>query len=221
MPLSSFGSQGQEELEQKPAENTYFLCHPDLSSEMIVPPTLTCVKFKGLVCKVNLQIDTSWRRPSWGPKRRASQKTTEEEEKAQDPQSEPSVVEEANPIGKRRNPRRVTRAADVNYMYTISRKPAARKACPGIQTNPGNSDTDPVMLLSISKEEAKEMALFLDVALRKLVGVKHNSAGIKVSCEDAQFPSLIEIAPAVWNLRYLQVCKRSGKHCRSTGIRGG
>ncbi|KAK3397314.1 hypothetical protein B0T20DRAFT_500964 [Sordaria brevicollis] len=188
----------QEEQDRKPAETTYFLCHPDLSSEMIVPPTITCVKFKGLMCKLNLRIDTSWGSKAGRKPKRGSSKKPVEEETVQEPE-EPSVAGETQPAGKRRNPRRVTRAADVKYTDIVARKPAARKANTSV-----NSDSDQVILLSISKEEAEEMALFLDVALRKLVEVKHNSPGIKVFSGDADFPSLIEIAPAVWNLRYLQ-----------------
>ncbi|KAK3951055.1 hypothetical protein QBC32DRAFT_393383 [Pseudoneurospora amorphoporcata] len=180
--------------DQKP-ETSYFLCHPDLSSEMIVPPTVTCVKFRGLVCKVNLRIDTSWR--GAGEPQRPSNKANQEIT-----QTEPElpVVEETGPGG-RRNPRRITRTANVKYADT-SRQPV-RKAHPDTQPDSTNSEPDGVILLSISKEEQKKMALFLDVALRKLLGVKHTSPGVKVT-EDTQLPSLIDIAPAVWNLRYLQ-----------------
>ncbi|CCC07482.1 hypothetical protein SMACR_02486 [Sordaria macrospora] len=180
--------------EDEKTETSYFLCHPDLSSETIVPPPVTCVKFKGLVCKINLQIDASWRA---GGRRRPSTKANEEPIQVE---PEPPVAEESGP-GKRRNPRWITRAANVKYADT-SRQPD-RKARLDTQPDSTNSESDAVILLSISKEEQKEMALFLDVALRKLIGVKHTSPGVKIT-EDTQFPSLIEIAPAVWNIRYLQ-----------------
>lgn len=193
LPLFPGGSQDEDEK----TETSYFLCHPDLSSETIVPPPVTCVKFKGLVCKINLRIDTSWRA---GGRRRPSTKANKEPIQVE---PELPVAEESGP-GKRRNPRWITRAANVKYADT-SRQPA-RKARLDTQPDSTNSESDAVILLSISKEEQKEMALFLDVALRKLIGVKHTSPGVKIT-EDTQFPSLIEIAPAVWNIRYLQVCK--------------
>ncbi|KAJ4404252.1 hypothetical protein N0V85_004910 [Neurospora sp. IMI 360204] len=154
---------GSPEEDQKP-ETSYFLYHPDLSSEMIVPPTLTCVKFKGLACKVNLQIDTSWRRA--GEAKRRSKKVNEEPPV----ESEPPMVEESKP-DMRGNSRRIMRAANVKYTDTSQR--LAKKACPVTQPDPANSDSDTVILLSISKEEEEEMTLFLDAALRKLSMTAH------------------------------------------------
>ncbi|KAK4455669.1 hypothetical protein QBC34DRAFT_460682 [Podospora aff. communis PSN243] len=48
------------------------------------------------------------------------------------------------------------------------------------------------------------MSLFVEAGLRKLIGVRGPSAGIRVTRRDKS-PSLIEIAPAVWNIRYLQL----------------
>ncbi|KAL0470683.1 hypothetical protein QR685DRAFT_261364 [Neurospora intermedia] len=185
---------GSQEEDQK-SETSYFLCHPDLSSEMIVPHTLTCVKFKGLSCNINLRLDTSWRRA--GEPKRPSKMADEEIAQVG---LEPPVVEEFR-AGVRKNPRRITRTVNVKYTGTSQRQ--AKKACPATQPDLENSNSDPVILLSISEEEKKEMALLLDAALRKLIGVKHTFPGVKVT-EDRQSPSLIEIAPAVWNLRYLQ-----------------
>lgn len=180
---------------------------------MISPPTVTCVKFKGLACKVDLKIDTSWRRA--GEPNRPLKKATEEMTQKEEP--EPRVVNEPN-TGKRRNPRRVATAPSVDYSDT-PRRPT-RKARPDTQSVSTRSGSDAVILLSISKEEQKEMALFLDVALRKLVGVKHAFPGVKVTGDTPSSPSLIDIAPGVWNLRYLQVCRGMGSSNTVTGARG-
>jgi hypothetical protein len=49
-----------------------------------------------------------------------------------------------------------------------------------------------------------EMGRLLDFALRKLVGIKGTSPGMRTIRSRAS-PSLMDIAPAVWNLQYLQV----------------
>jgi hypothetical protein len=48
-----------------------------------------------------------------------------------------------------------------------------------------------------------EMGRLLDFALRKLIGVKGLSPGMKMIKKMAA-PSLTDIAPAVWDLQYLQ-----------------
>lgn len=166
-----------------------------------MPHTLTCVKFRGLSCDINLRLDTSWRRA--GEPKRPSKMADEEIAQVG---LKPPVVEESR-TGARKNRRRITRTVNVKCTDTSQRQ--AKKACPVTRPDLANSNSDPVILLSISEEEKKEMALLLDAALRKLIGVKHTFPGVKVT-EDRQFPSLIEIAPAVWNLRYLQVCERHG-----------
>jgi len=48
------------------------------------------------------------------------------------------------------------------------------------------------------------MSVLLETALRKMVGIRGATPGIRVRKRDGS-PSLVDIAPAVWNLRYLQV----------------
>ncbi|KAK4111253.1 hypothetical protein N656DRAFT_712159 [Canariomyces notabilis] len=47
------------------------------------------------------------------------------------------------------------------------------------------------------------MACLLDSALRKLIGIRRISAGVRI-VKSTQAHSLIDIAPAVWDLQYLQ-----------------
>jgi hypothetical protein len=49
-----------------------------------------------------------------------------------------------------------------------------------------------------------DMACLLDSALRKLIGIRRISAGLRI-VKSTQAHSLIDIAPAVWDLQYLQV----------------
>ncbi|KAK0626225.1 hypothetical protein B0T14DRAFT_562155 [Immersiella caudata] len=47
------------------------------------------------------------------------------------------------------------------------------------------------------------MSLLVEAGLRRLIGIKGPLAGIKTT-RKGDFPSLIDLAPAVWNLQYLQ-----------------
>lgn len=59
--------------------------------------------------------------------------------------------------------------------------------------------------------DEEQVGEFLDAAFRRLVGVgKRRGSGnssLRVVREKAGVPSLVEMAPAVWNLRYLQVSR--------------
>lgn len=53
--------------------------------------------------------------------------------------------------------------------------------------------------------DADETGILLDAALRRLIGVgKRAPPGIK-TVKKSSAPSLIGVAPAVWNLKYLEV----------------
>lgn len=53
-------------------------------------------------------------------------------------------------------------------------------------------------------EAIADMACLLDFAFRKLIGVRGISPGMR-TIKNLASPSLAEIAPAVWDLQYLQV----------------
>ncbi|KAL2160004.1 hypothetical protein VTH06DRAFT_1659 [Thermothelomyces fergusii] len=57
---------------------------------------------------------------------------------------------------------------------------------------------------SLVAEALPEMAVLLDIAFRKVIGVRGATPGIK-TIKSLAAPSLIDIAPAVWDMRYLQV----------------
>ncbi len=53
-----------------------------------------------------------------------------------------------------------------------------------------------------------DMALLIHAALHKLIGTKKMVKGVHTRANRLE-KSLIEIAPAVWNIRYLQVLQDS------------
>jgi hypothetical protein len=53
-------------------------------------------------------------------------------------------------------------------------------------------------------ELREDLVLMVKTAFYKLLGVKKTTCGVRVR-KDLDGPSLMDIAPAVWNLRYLQV----------------
>jgi hypothetical protein len=52
--------------------------------------------------------------------------------------------------------------------------------------------------------DSRDILLLIKVALHKLLGVKRRIGGVRI-LKASTSPSLIDIAPAVWNLRYLRV----------------
>ncbi|KAK4180331.1 hypothetical protein QBC36DRAFT_356274 [Triangularia setosa] len=58
----------------------------------------------------------------------------------------------------------------------------------------------------LALEDRMEEALtLLDIAFQKLIGIKKSIPGVRVTKTINDLPSLIDIAPAVWNLPYLQL----------------
>lgn len=55
------------------------------------------------------------------------------------------------------------------------------------------------------EDRLEEAMTLLDIGLQKLIGVKKSIPGVKVTKSNNDLPSLIGIAPAVWNIPYLQV----------------
>ncbi|KAK4667374.1 hypothetical protein QC763_308655 [Podospora pseudopauciseta] len=54
------------------------------------------------------------------------------------------------------------------------------------------------------EDRLEEAMTLLDIGLQKLIGVKKSIPGVKVTKSNNDLPSLIGIAPAVWNIPYLQ-----------------
>jgi hypothetical protein len=75
---------------------------------------------------------------------------------------------------------------------------------PPCQFEPGRDNGEEEDTESLVSEAIADMAHLLDFALRKLIGVKGSSPGLR-TIKSMVSPSLIDIAPAVWDLQYLQV----------------
>lgn len=71
------------------------------------------------------------------------------------------------------------------------------------QFGPGHDNGEQEDLESLVSEAIAEMSHLLDFAFRKLIGLKGSSPGLRM-VKSMVSPSLIDIAPAVWDLRYLQ-----------------
>jgi hypothetical protein len=68
-----------------------------------------------------------------------------------------------------------------------------------------NDDIDqPEDIESLVSKAIADMASLLDLALRKVIGVRGSSPGFR-TLKGTSLPTLIDIAPAVWDLQYLQV----------------
>lgn len=58
------------------------------------------------------------------------------------------------------------------------------------------------------QQPREDVALLIRAAFSKLLGTKKTTLGVRV-VRDMPGPSLIDMAPAVFNIRYLQVCHAS------------
>ncbi|KAK4162234.1 hypothetical protein QBC43DRAFT_215789, partial [Cladorrhinum sp. PSN259] len=167
------------------SEATYFLCHPDLSSGLIAPLDLPTAQFQGLRCEINFQFEITEEEPE-----RLLEYTD-----IHAPNLEEPTQQETPPHshGLRRNPKRTGKAQEA--MEDALSKPKTSKTSVVKRTLGHVED--------LEEEDIAEMAYMLDTALRKLIGVKKASPGVRL-IKSTPMPSLIEIAPAVWNLQYLQ-----------------
>ncbi|KAH6850907.1 hypothetical protein B0I37DRAFT_429233 [Chaetomium sp. MPI-CAGE-AT-0009] len=103
-----------------------------------------------------------------------------------------------------------------NDTYALRSNPRpSKKAAVAAQedvgdTNPPSTSESPFpdhqheTIESLVAEAIAEMARILDFAFRKLIGVRGISPGMR-TIKNLVSTSLIEIAPVVWDLRYLQV----------------
>lgn len=71
-------------------------------------------------------------------------------------------------------------------------------------SEPRDIDEEQEDLESLVSKAIAEMASLLDFAFGKLVGVRGASPGTR-TIKRMETPSLIDIAPTVWDLQYLQV----------------
>ncbi|KAK4202597.1 hypothetical protein QBC40DRAFT_321480 [Triangularia verruculosa] len=68
-----------------------------------------------------------------------------------------------------------------------------------------DGSTRPTKEGKLGLEDRMEEALtLLNIAITKMIGVKKSTPGVKVTKTNPDLPLLIDIAPGVWNLQYLQ-----------------
>ena len=182
--------------DQNHAQASYFLHHPDLSSEMIAPPNIPWAQFQGLTCTVSYDFRF--------PNSKTNRKVQSVEQPPFNSLDLAQHAEEESPshaYGLRSNPKR-TRKATVGHEETINAvfdfSSTSRSQFESSRDDHEREDME--LLVS---EAIGEMACLLDFGFRKLVGVKGAFPGMK-TVKSTRSPTLINIAPAVWDLQYLQ-----------------
>lgn len=191
--------------EHSHAQASYFLHHPDLSSQLIIPPDVPWAQLQGLRCKANYHFDSAKKLPQ-NKAQSLGRGATSPATSAHDT----LVKTPSHSYSLRNNPKRSAKAvvAHEDISNDIYGSPA------NLMTNSGPRDINEEQedLESLVSNAIAEMASLLDFAFGKLVGVRGASPG-KRTIKRMETPSLIDIAPAVWDLQYLQV---SSLHLAST-----
>ncbi|KAK0651435.1 hypothetical protein B0T16DRAFT_453900 [Cercophora newfieldiana] len=163
------------------SKRSYFLHHPDLSSDMIAPEHIPIARFQGLTIEVNFRPETTQH------KRQANSQESLLGSAAE-AAVQPPGLQNGHAYSLRRNPRPTSRALAAQEDTEIQDRRARPKPVSSAPTQDGGT---------------AEMTMLLEVALRKLIGIRGVSPGIKTAKRGESVP-LIDIAPAVWNQRYLQ-----------------
>ncbi|KAK0635134.1 hypothetical protein B0T17DRAFT_31799 [Bombardia bombarda] len=178
---------------------TYFLHHPDLSSDMIAPPNVPCAKFQGMKCEVNICFGTNKSKRKSEPHTTAPRPTD-----PTIPKSQPSESPPRHRYGLRSRPKPTKKAMaaqeDMEHMAPYS---TSDTISPSSSRDSGELDQSAFKAPLISEKILTDISALLDGALHKLIGIKKAPPGTKI-VESIPHPPLIDIAPAVWNLRYLQ-----------------
>jgi hypothetical protein len=179
------------------AQASYFLHHPDLSSQMITPPDVPWAQFQGLRCKVNYHFKSA---------KREARNKLQSFERATSVTPSPIRHAQKRPprhaYGLRSNPKRSAKAALAQEDINDAVPSLSATSSPMCELS--HNEDEPEDLESLASRAIAEMACLLDFAFRKLVGIKGTWPGMK-TVKRMDSPSLIDIAPAVWDLQYLQV----------------
>jgi hypothetical protein len=161
---------------------------------MIAPPDIPWAQFQGLTCRANYHFRS--------PKTAANKK-------AQCPEPAPFVsqdlAEEPPPShkdGLTGNPKRSRKV--VVAQEGINNAIPSLSSIPSTASGLRQEGYGPEEMESLVSEAIAEMSSVLNYAFRKLIGVKGVIPGMR-SLKRMVSPSLIDIAPAVWDLQYLQV----------------
>lgn len=163
-------------LHETRSKRSYYIHHPDLSSDLIAPEHIPVARFQGLRITVDFKPETTIH-------------------ETQPPRYDIATIPPVQQLSSR-----------ADHSYGLGRYPRPTPKARAGQKGPGppfrrtqlDHDT------SAQSGGTMEMGMLLEAALRKLIGVKTRaSPGVRVVKTEG-IPTLIDIAPAVWNLRYLQ-----------------
>lgn len=155
---------------------TFYLGHKNMSSEILAPPGIPCARFESLRC--SFLFSQREKQGKSGPKERR------------------------RPV--------LSHSYETRARTWKPRSSAARETANGwgeddltaeASAQPIRAAEDTIHRTTLGKEDSK---LLIEAALQRLLGVKRATTGIQ-TITGMSFPALTAIAPAVWNLRYLQV----------------
>jgi hypothetical protein len=180
--------------DQGSARVSYFLHHPDLSSEMIAPLEVPSAQFQGLKCEVDYSFKPA--RTKASSKAQATQQASTEPLNLV-PQAQPS-----HSYNLRSNPKRSKKATVAQEEISDAVPGSTSISYPHPEPSHGNGEQEDTE--SLVSEAIGDMARLLDFAFRKLIGVRRSFPGAR-TIKRMTSPSLIDVAPAVWDLGYLQV----------------
>jgi hypothetical protein len=188
---------------QQGAYTSFIVNHPDLSSDFLSPKDIPCAKLLTITCDI-----------CYGSRLR---KKTAKRRKLEAQQPEHTRVQ--GPYGLRHKPRpfRPAEEADAHEEEEYNRSPARKRSGrastavndrPDIEIQPASQNTHDGSI-GLQREGLRgDLVLLIKAAFSKLLGIKKSTQGVRV-VRDLPGPSLIDIAPAVFNIRYLQVCGAS------------
>lgn len=146
---------------------------------MIAPSSVPQGQFQSLSCEVNYCFAS--------PKKIA---VVKRRSLADDLEAAPTHTQSL-----RRNPKRSARAKFAHETVDTPSEPLLSSNTP---------EQEQMDIESLVGDAISDMGHLLDFAFRKLLGVRGASPGMR-TLRNSMYPSLIDIAPAVWDLKYLRV----------------
>jgi len=177
---------GEDETEGKGGRVSFFLHHKDLASEMVkvVSDRVPVVELRGL----NVVFDFCSGRRMEGTGKKKERRGVGKRKKGAPVEAEKTETraQDGHRYDLRREPRPTTKVREV-----------WRDAA--VEEDDGREDVVPPK----HAWSMYEMRILMDVGLRKLLGIGKAPQGFRTS-KNGPAPSLMDIAPGVWNLRYLQ-----------------
>lgn len=185
---------------QPDAYTSFVVNHPDLSSDFLSPKDIPCAKLLVFTCDV-----------CYGPRPR--RKHTKKQTKRRKIDRADRALVQAK-FGLRRKTRPSYRESDSDDEEEDDGQMRQEDAAPLLKSQDsgiGLDSQDAAGLEQTSRnglgpeELRRDVELLLRAALIKILGIKKVTPGVRI-VRDLAGPSLMDIAPAVFNIRYLQVC---------------